>query len=649
MIKATNQFINILLFFSILLIVIRQPVGVRVGDGMEYYSMLINFAHSFLPYATRDTLAIYDGYVETTSNIGFLSSDFLTSTFNMYMHEGKLEFPHFWFYSLLAVPFYFPLKLLGSDIGLSFTLVNLLCLVFLLKVSNDNFGEKGVLTSLVIIVSSPLIWYVNKAHTEFFTVTLVISGTIFLLRSKLLWSSLVFAVIGTQNPPFCIVSAFIGLFSLIYLKREIFKIKNFVKCLLIFFTLLLHPLYYYVQLGVITPQLIFGIVNEPFTIKRSLIFILDLDIGLLVNWLLGSLFLVISLFLISKEDLKSLKRHMLSIVIIVGSCIIFMYSHSRTININHGAVVHMSRYALWYIGFFFPIIYFVISKISLHPIKVIVISIFIGLLTLHNVAINDVKRYSNYLNQSSISKFIYRKFPFLYDPEPEIFVEKIVKREVDIRNYPEWAVSNDTGNKVLVLRRNFENKKNTELSNILNSKFDIRGIVYDEAVDYFAKNPTSNYVYVNISDENIKYNNLLLNELVNLGSDKSDNLLNNFSIPEGWGRWISGTKGSILFFLNSNVVRENGYLVVDLGAVPFLYHGVPSQNVEISLNDRVIFDGKIDRETNINVKVERSLFNYGNNKLDIELGFAERPSNVGLGEDNRKLGLAIKYFVIRNE
>ncbi len=644
----SNRSINVFNFFCfsiIVFLILRQSIGYRVGDGMEYYSMLFNLASDFVPFGTKESFSLYDNYVNQTENMGFYSSDLLSSAFSIFSNnEGnEIDYPHFWFFSLLAVPFYWVLNLLGLDIGLAFTFVNLLCLIFVLKVAKSNYNSLGVTAAILIIISSPIIWYVNKAHTEFFTVTLMMAAVIYLMKNKLLIASLLFAIIGTQNPPFSILSVLVGGYALFDLKASIFTKKNIVFCLIIFFFLALHPAYYFHRIGVITPQLLNGISNESLTINKAFLFLFDIDIGLFINWPLGLISFVLLPFMLYKYKMEIRKKYLPHSLIILLSCFVFMYSHGKTANLNHGAVVYMSRYALWYLAFFFPIIYMLLkeTKKGYSPYLFVFLSVFIFL----NITVNSNHQHPRYLFSSRFSDFIYTYFPSIYETEPEVFIEKAIKKEIGVSTYEYWATANDLENKVLVIKRNLSGKKLEDLSLPANAKSNYKEFVYEKANEYFTQNPEEQFVYIYPKKENFVYSPLMINENIDAGKESSSVFFSNFYPPESWGRWMHGSKGSILFSLhNENIKGE--YLELQLSIHPFLYKGIEHQDIKISMNDEIIHKMKLSKSEDLKLNLKKDLLKIGNNELSLSVNSEARPIDVGINTDLRLLGLGLSGFKV---
>ena len=94
--------------------------------------------------------------------------------------NGTADESHFWLYSMLAAVFYWPLKLLGADVGLSFNCLHVVLLYVAVVLVHRRLGPAAACSLLILVVGSPVLWYANKAHTELFTVVLGSLGTAYL-------------------------------------------------------------------------------------------------------------------------------------------------------------------------------------------------------------------------------------------------------------------------------------------------------------------------------------------------------------------------------------------------------------------------------------------------------------------------------------
>lgn len=102
----------------------------------------------------------------------------------------------------------------------------------------------------------------------------------------------------------------------------------------------------------------------------------------------------------------------------------------------------------------------------------------------------------NYLQPTWVSKLLYDHVPWVYNPLPEIFIERQMGQE---RELPEdvWAVSNESGNKIYVWRRALDFLRPRDIPPIPTGQDLDRGLVHDEARRRFSRARGKLFFYIN--------------------------------------------------------------------------------------------------------------------------------------------------------
>lgn len=430
-----------------LLIFASEPAR-RIGDGCEYLLMTMAICEAGQFYSDQQVADKYEKF-RLSHDSSYVEMSILGEAFAPLTINGQMDFPHFWFFSLLAAPFYLCLKLIGNDVAYCFTLLNLFLMGFGLWASHQLFSRKGVIVFLAICLLSPALWFIDKGHTEFFTVVVGSVAVMCFLKEKFVQSFIGLAVISTQNPPFAIV----GVAALIFgLTKTNFRkqLKSQPVCWLgIIFGFAvagLHPAYYYLRFGHVTPQMITGAAANDFKGFRELTcFIIDPDVGLVSNWpwLLVPIFSVLFFCLWKRERFP-----WLTFLFCTVSVTILCWAQSKTNNFNHGGTIKISRYALWYIPFLFPLLLKFAKQFHQVPRwqQIAVVAFLIGAAYV-NTGKFWPKRPESYLFQASVAEKIHQHFPAIYDPIPEIFIERNIRKEAQTQG---WAVSNRTGTKIII-------------------------------------------------------------------------------------------------------------------------------------------------------------------------------------------------------
>lgn len=401
-----------------------QPV--RVGDGSEYYAMGVSWAETHRPYMTGTGWDHYDLLYQSNAIPGINSTQQLRDFAPHLIATGGQDFNHFWFYSLGAAV----LAELGDYSGLTipihtaFLMLHCLLLISLLLVATHFFGWQGLLTALLITLLSPIFWYLDKVHTEFFTFALTSIAVIYFLKRRYFASSFCLALAATQNISFLLISLFVlavGVFR--HGKRKL----NLSSILLIGATIALnalHPLYYLLRYGVLSPQFLSGSARAGLHLSRFWIWLLDPDVGLLPNWWIGCVILLVALFIAIKYKwhFAGLRNWLLFTLVFL---MVSLLAQSSTINLNSGASPGPSRYALWYLCLFFPALLLIVRSIRQQ------LWIKLGFVAL--VLLGGVYSVEYFLptgggtahcQPSALSWWLQKYLPGLYDPPAEVFSER---------------------------------------------------------------------------------------------------------------------------------------------------------------------------------------------------------------------------------
>ena len=432
--------------------VLYMGPGPRVGDAYDYYVMLISWAQNGTPYSTPRIGAIYESYVETRQD---------GHTFERYFPgwppSTKVYSHHFWFYSLLAAPFYWPLKCLGCDVGLSFNLLHLALLSWAVYVANRRLGPLAALSVILLAVASPAWWFVNKAHTEFFTVMTTTVAMVLFLDRRYAHSAVWFAAAAAQNAPF-------GVLVLVTLgagfaeqRWQLFP-RHKTALLLAAGLMLLQPAFCLSTRGTLTAIGAMDVrLREPMYHLRCLVaYWVDPDMGMFANWWLALPIVVLFFFLCARRVVRFRTDTALLAILAI---LVLGFSQTLTTNVNHGGTVHISRYCLWFLFLFFAMQWHILVWLAgeRRPVfwAVALVALVPGGWTTWQYR---PARQEEFLRPSAVSNCFYAAVPSLYDPLGDVFYgrhggkvvpvssETGVERSVRV----DWAVSDASGNKILI-------------------------------------------------------------------------------------------------------------------------------------------------------------------------------------------------------
>ena len=131
--------------------------------------------------------------------------EYLDMATDLFRFEAPSVHAHFWLYPALAAPFLALVQQTSLNAYAAFVPLNLALLATAFWVAS------GVLRwpALALVFFSPIIWWIDKAHTEVFTFSLLVIALValrpFAAGARVIhpgWAVLCLAVAGTQNPPF---------------------------------------------------------------------------------------------------------------------------------------------------------------------------------------------------------------------------------------------------------------------------------------------------------------------------------------------------------------------------------------------------------------------------------------------------------------
>ena len=488
-----RSYVAIGAFFMMIFWWFWQIVPQRVGDGMEYYALFFAWADSLRPWMSEESFRAYQTFFLKSSVIGLYPRDFLESAFPSLHLGGTSDFNHFWFYSFLA---FLSSKLLpGLDLHnephKSYLILHFLLLFLTASCSFRLFQMRGLVAFLIMTVTSPIIWYFDKVHTELFTYCTVLISIMLMLRDRPSPCSFALSLAATQNPSFAIIALAPFSYRFVFLRKLKFSTTETMLAIGVALLVLMHPVYYFFRYGVPTPQLLAGGAELGNNLSSFYIWLIDPDVGLLPNWPAGILSLMILTYWVTnnRPSVQSLLKKKATFFYLIYFAVNF-YAHASTTNINSGATPGLARYSLWYLPIFFPIILIILDKTK------ICYNVYGGLLmiglTLLNATICWPTNPENYTTPSVTSHFIQKYFPSLYNPPHEVFAERYsgFGEEIHALN-PKGIVGPDC-KKVLVFPANGSTLVTTPKECLLNNTLILKKV---ETLDIsFNKSPVYSHL-----------------------------------------------------------------------------------------------------------------------------------------------------------
>lgn len=426
--------VTLWLVFAIIvaLSLLAQPR--RTGDAHQYLAMASQLAELRPPSFSPVEEADFRGWLEAqAADSGFPDGARAIRQPGL-VRDGRQEFSHFWLFPLLVSPATRLVDLLGLHPIVAFTITNAMLLGTALLACSRVFGPLATL----LLLASPLVWFVGKAQVEVFTVALLTLAMAAAARGRWAWAGVAAAVAATQNLP---ITATIPLFwaggaAALHARGLHERLPGrpngatWRKTLLLGAATvgiaLLHPTYYLARLGVVTPQqLNGGIAGEVPDWPRALAPLVDPDIGFF-PWLPATAALAVAGYaLLARAHVRGapLDRNLATAALVAATIgVWFLAVFAQTTNVNSGGTVHLSRYALWLVPLALPALTVVARRVEPRRLP----AALVAALALCAAYLGYFRpdQPENYVSHSPQAAWLIANTPDLYQPLPEIFVER---------------------------------------------------------------------------------------------------------------------------------------------------------------------------------------------------------------------------------
>ncbi len=412
-------------------LLLQKLPAVRVGDGAEYYALERSVSIDHRPYVQDAAWTDYERIRESGSIASMQPAESLRQVYLPLTLGGGTDFNHFWLYPALAAM----AGKIGNAIGLDtgthahFMLLHAVLAAGLILLCFRLHGIRGVFAALLILISSPALWYLNKVHTEFFTIVLSTAAVACALRSYWATAGLLLAVVTAQNISFVAPALFSCTVAIASFRKgakpgvgTMWQVVALAAAALI---AALHPAYYFFRFGGLTPQLInIGADTSHLNPFLSIQYLLDPDIGLLPNWPAGLLILAaFAIALVRRRVSRPAATFLVFLAIYMCAALV---AQAATSNVNSGGTPGPARYALWYLCLFYPCV--VLSAFPSYGARarwartgwmiLVCASVIIAL------RLYAPWRPEAYTAPSKAAKLIYTHAPWMWNPAPEVFSER---------------------------------------------------------------------------------------------------------------------------------------------------------------------------------------------------------------------------------
>ena len=399
----------------------------RVGDGAEYYAMYFALKFTLRPFMSPVSWAHYDALVNSNAISSMVSLKRLLDQFPALRLGDTADLNHFWMYSAFAAG----LSALVSAAGITlsphtaFLLAHAVMFAAVSMIAFRLAGWKGLGGVVLMTVLSPMIWFMDKVHTEFFTYCFVLGGVIAFSGSQFIAAALLLAIASTQNISFAAIAFTPLLVDIFRRKHRSYSMFELIALAFTALAVFAHPTYYFFRYGVADPQLLAGGAKVGTNLKLAYIWLFDPDVGLLPNWPLGIVVVVYGF--IARKRLVADKQWAQNYAFFcVCYLVVNLAAQSSTENLNSGATPGLARYATWYIPLFYPLTVEFFCAIKRAKRIWRVASLLIVALCLFFTIKYERPELSEagYVSPSPVSRLIQTHLPYVYNPPEEIFSER---------------------------------------------------------------------------------------------------------------------------------------------------------------------------------------------------------------------------------
>jgi hypothetical protein len=409
----------------------------RQGDGWEYYATLEAFdRHGSFDVRAEDRQAVLDRLFERHAAL-IARSDPPEATaavcggsvllpkriqplavYGKELDNGYLQAPdgrwhavHFWLYPLSAYPAKLALRAVGGWEFNALKVTN--AALFALAVGLVLFRGRGTPLRRVCFALlgcvTPVVWYLPFTGAEVFSWSLVTIAMVGLDTERYARSAWAAGLAATQNPPLVLLAA---VPVLVALRQR--RWKSAALATIGAATAFLPAAYYLYHFG--RPSLITASHTDPrlISIDRTLCLLFDLNVGLMTYvpvLLIAAAGGAVALFV--RRDVRGILVTLALIGMLVGV----------QVQVNWNSDCRgMMRYLVWMLP---PMAWLVIEGVSQRLFAVTVLSVFVS----GAILVFDPPTPSNSLEHRPLARRVMTHLPWAYNPEFEIFVERLAHRE----------------------------------------------------------------------------------------------------------------------------------------------------------------------------------------------------------------------------
>lgn len=620
----------LLMLFALVL----EPV--RTGDGKNYFGMLVGLAKNGSPAITDEVHAkVFDRLGENGHYIAITGSD------------GKRYAVHFFAYPLICLPAFLLLDAIGNDVLKAFQLTNALIVavaLFYVLVISKLSGATRWVAGFCFVLSSGSIYF-QWTHPEVFAAALVLIASVAFCDRRYVVAALAAATGSLQNPSIALMIlpifvaqgwGFGGGHAQNLLSRN--AIVSLGKTAAVPVITLVPYLWNYVHFGTPISISSAGFIDYSLiSVERLVSFVFDLNQGLIVGlpFLIWSVpaAIVFRLNELFRKDFRLIYREDLLLLAFLFMAIPTL----AQINWNSGHSVFL-RYAAW--AGMAPLVWAATTigrqpegRLAVGLIPAVALQLFMALY----IGGFHLQRVRYYVDFQPWVVRVWNAYPHLYDPLPEIFYERLIRREAAI-TVP--AIFQDRNGEILrVLTR--KARLDEVADEVCGSGSRFVALDTREGSTPKIRETERGFYYVT-GRLSCAWTLPVEFSLTSLSTRKPR--LTNWSHAEAHGTWSLGEVSSIYVRIHAGAAKK---IRVHFEGHVFVTEHHQEQVVRLLINGREMETWRftyphrwVDRQ----LLLDMDSLSSGDGNLNIQfmLPNAISPSDLGISGDQRKLGISLK-------
>lgn len=619
----------------------------RVGDGSEYYALFLAIQAGHRTFMTEGAWTAYEHLYANSHILGLVNPHDLQGTFpSLIQKSGGADFNHFWFYSALVALTTGWLTFFGVSVHTCFLVFHALLLAALTYIAARTFGKTCLIAAAIVLLGSPIIWFIDKVHTEFFTFCCISIGTLLFCRQRYFAAAVWLALASTQNISIGATAVFLLAVGAWKLRRSRWSFQDVVLTVLALALVTIHPIYYFFRIGVIDPQLLAGGAHIGSNLRNIYIWIADPDVGLIPNW--PASLLILAMAAVAAVTAK-IRPERLSLAYVAIFLATNLYAQSSTENLNSGATIDIARYATWYIGLFIPCLAFALNALMTRCGWLLKGVVALVLLTITAASAIHFRPslHESYLAPTRLSAWIQKRLPTLYNPPPQIFADR---NTGGVRLPASYAILGPGCRKVLVVVEAGVpvTPLARETCGLDLARLPARILQPGQLPELLPDGRSWAYMVLSDAEREQARPTMELNHTYEAGIDQPSTgyfLVDGWWSRETWGVWSSSEHPR----LSAKVAGcpPNG-LQIALEVVAFVGPEHPKLNVQIDSADRALYSDTLNNPgpMTLSVDVPCSALTKGRLDLTFSINGQRSPQELGLSEDSRVLGLGLRNITL---